>query len=447
MNRPALVMIDDDPVFLQNYRRLLEDQYQVHTAETLSTGLRLIEQHHPEVLLLDIALQRQREGLEMLPIIRGRFPHLIIVMITADERYITGKEALCRGADEHFVKTESVSELKQKLELLREGRGYNQTIQLRFAEIEAIFVSPQMQELYRKLKQIAKTDFPVLLIGESGVGKEIAAQFIHVHSARGQASFVSVNCASIPESLFENEMFGHEAGAYTDARKRRMGRFEEANGGTLFLDEIEKLTISCQAALLRVIEEKRFYRLGSEREIGVDVRVIAAGTEALLERLESGEFLKELYYRICCEQFRIPPLRERREDIIPLARFFLKKHQSSQGKDKYFTEQALRLLKNGYWEGNIRELEHTVSRAIIRSGKRRDIRPIDLELEMETSPIVPYNQAKDRAMQEFRRDYVSRLLTHYRGNISAAARASGLSRQGLKKMMEELGLDINDYKA
>ncbi len=445
IHKPQLVMIDDDPVFLKGYHNLLQDQYQVFEALTISEGIKIIEAQHPEVLLLDIALKREKEGLEVLPILRDRFPELKIVVVTNQDSHLIAKEALSRGAHEYFVKSDQLIVLRMILEnLLVENDITNHCNSFSVGKLEMMLVSSVMKDLFHQLKHFAATDFSILITGKSGVGKELAARFLHEHSDRKDKPFIAVNCAALPDTLFINEMFGHEQGAYTDARNVQIGKLIQANGGTLFLDEIGFLSRDSQAALLRVLEEKRFQSLGSSRFLDVDVRFLAATSANLKEKLQNGEFLSELYYRIADEEIRIPPLREREDDILPLANFFLKEIQEKEkiGK-KRFTDQTLLVLKSYHWPGNIRELRKVIRRAVIRSYGRPNIRVDDLGIfDDATNRHLPYEYAREQALREFQRAYFKPLIVKNNGNLSAVAEAAGISRQGLHKILKELRLDL-----
>jgi len=438
MKKPAILMIDDDPVFLEGYASLLGHDYQVHGATDAATGLRLIEKVQPMALLLDITLKTEKEGLAVLPRFKKQFPQLPIVVVTNWDSHLIFREALALGADDFFVKSDHVQNLYSILK--------NLLVRNQVAEEEAnefpIAYSHAFRQVLRDARKVARSQCNVLIAGETGVGKEVVARFIHQHSPRRNGPFVAVNCGAVVESLLASELFGHERGAFTGAYHTKVGKFEVASGGTLFLDEIEELPIACQPALLRVLQDREIERLGGTRKIPVDVRIIAATQSELKELIAKGRFREDLYQRLAVYPIHIPPLRQREDDIVPLCHYFLhdflKKHKTCE---KRLTQSALIMLTTYPWPGNVRELQNVLERAVIRS-EGRDIRPADLLLEDFPAEAgnLPYDLAKMRVVMEFQRNYIKAALCRHRGNISLTARDIGVSRQGLMKMMRDLHL-------
>jgi two-component system response regulator HydG len=304
--------------------------------------------------------------------------------------------------------------------------------------------SPAMKRLLALIGQLAATDATVLLQGESGTGKELIARTLHARSPRGRGPFVAINCAAIPEALLESELFGHERGAFTGAAHRKPGRIEVAHGGTLFLDEVAELAPTCQAKVLRVLQERQVDRLGGVHPLPVDVRVIAASNAALKELVEHQRFREDLYYRLNVITLRVPPLRERLEDVLPLAQFFVRQHAERAGRVVHgFAAQAVEALRAHAWDGNVRELDNRVLRAVILAAGP-EIEPDDLELpadghcragvlEAEASP-------KSTTLAEIARDHLVAALERCGGRRSVAAKMLGIDRSTLWRRLRRYGL-------
>ena len=449
MNKLSILMIDDDPVFIQSYAAFLNDEYQVIGAADIPAGIKCIEKQCPAVLLLDISFKAEREGLAALPHIKKEFPHLPIVIVTNWDSHLICKEALTLGADDFFVKSDNVSQLKVILQnLLVRGqkpalggqRGVEEPDEFPVAQ-SAVF--KHVLNEARKVSRCYSTS--VLVTGETGVGKEVVAEYIHKQSQRRSGPFIAVNCGSLPATLIESELFGHEKGAFTGALHQKKGRFEMADGGTIFLDEIEDMPLQSQPALLRVLEGKAFERLGGTQSLTVNVRIIAATQSDLKERVEKGAFREDLRYRLSVYPIHIPPLRQREDDVLPLCHYFLKDFQEKNrtGK-KRLSQSTLLMLKNYNWPGNVRELRNVIERAVVRS-EGVEIRPADFLLQdVSDTPIaLPYDSAKSRAVREFQKNYIKSALCRNKGNISVAAKEIGISRQALTKIVQELHLDVN----
>jgi len=439
MKKPSILMIDDDNVFIKGYTSLLKDEYKVYSAHDLANGLKLIEKFHPVVLLLDISLKTEKEGLAALPEIKKRFPYILIVIVTNWDSHLIFKEALYLGADDFFVKSDNVQNLKTIIKnlLYHDNNVIDSNIHV------PVSYSLAFKQILAEAEKVARTNCTILITGETGVGKEEVAKYIHKCSMRCGGPFVTVNCSSIPETLFESEMFGYEKGAFTGALNNKKGKFELADKGTIFLDEIEELSLQVQPKLLRVLQEQEIERVGSIKKIPIDVRVIAAAQNDLKTLVEEGKFREDLYYRIAVYPIYIPPLREREEDIIPLCNYFIKHFQEKHrlGK-KRITQSAITMMTSYHWPGNVRELKNSIERAVIMS-KGSEIRPSDFQLQdvpNDEIEYLSYNSAKAIAINKFRRDYIKRELYRNKGNISLTAKKIGISRQALTKMMKDLNL-------
>jgi len=294
--------------------------------------------------------------------------------------------------------------------------------------------SPQMKQVLSMVKKICSSDATVLITGETGTGKELIASALHFNSPRRRRAFVKVNCAALHETLLESELFGHEKGAFTGAYKRRIGRFEQANGGTIFLDEIGDMSLSIQAKVLRVIQEKEFERLGGERTIKVDVRLLVATNKDLRALIEEGKFREDLYYRINVVHIHIPPLRERREDIMPLAEFFLKRFSTS--KHIKLSPGAVRLLLNYPWPGNVRELENVIERAVLMAeGDIIDEKDLSIEYDLFPSII-----RKGIRLKEAERELIIQALERSNWIQKEAARLLGISKRAIHYKIKKYGI-------
>ena len=298
--------------------------------------------------------------------------------------------------------------------------------------------SPQMQEVFTKIRKVATSDVPVLILGESGTGKELAARAIHQLGSIKRSSFIAINCGAIPKDLLESELFGYEKGAFTGANAQRKGRIESAQGGTLFLDEIGNLPLDLQVKLLRFLQEHRLVRVGGREEINVDARIISATNSDLNEAMTEGRFRDDLYYRLGVVIISLPPLREREGDIPVLAKALLAKFAAGVGKKvKGFTTQALTALESNSWPGNVRELENRIKRAVIMADGSK-LTPADLELE--AVPTRYQGLGLKDAREVLERELVQRALKKHDGNITQTAAELGISRPTLYELMEKLGI-------
>ncbi len=345
--------------------------YRVDTADSGEAALKLLETRSFEIGLFDMKMSGIT-GLELFTRAHAKDPEMQVIMITAFGNMESAVAALRAGVYHYISKPVNLEELQELIRqagerhyLLAENRALKAELEA-IAAPEVIGVSATLKSLLSEVARVAPTAATVLVTGESGTGKELVARTIHRLSPRRDARFVAVSCAAIPETLLESELFGHEKGAFTGAEKRRQGRFELANGGTLLLDEIGELPLSMQVKLLRLLEERKFERLGGEEEISADVRLIAATNRSLPDEVKAGRFREDLYFRINVVHLRIPPLRERREDIMPLVEHFFKLNSTRLNRPmKKITAAARDLLMAHDWPGNVRELANVIERAIV----------------------------------------------------------------------------------
>jgi len=368
-----------------------------------------------------------------------------VIVVTGHDEKEHALQATSQGAYDFFCKPVQIDELKIVLrrafylsQLEREHRDLQQL--LAHESFEGMLgTSPQMQEVFTMIRKVATTDAPVLIVGENGTGKELAARAIHGQGTRREHPFVAINCGAIPETLLESELFGHEKGAFTGAHIQRKGRIEAAHGGTLFLDEIGELTPALQVKLLRFLQEHRIERVGGREEIFIDSRMIAATNTDLEQGMREGRFREDLYYRLGVVVLSLPPLRDREGDIPLFANALLHRYAAeSKKKITGFAPKALRALETHSWPGNVRELENRIKRAVIMA-EGSNVTPEDLEL------ISPYAKYESRGLREARkaleRDLVQRSLARNKGSITKAAAELGLSRPTLYELMERLGIE------
>ncbi len=421
----------------------------VLAAEDGRTALSLLLQEEPDAALLDIRMPGL-DGLEVLRRAREGGSDTAVIIMTAQGDSSAAIEAMKSGAFDYVAKPIDFDALLPQLRRAIQHRRLAQNAAREAREsVEPaspapamIGHSPAMQEVYKRIGQVATSEATVLVRGESGTGKELVVNAIHHNSSRAQGPLVKVNCASIPESLLESELFGHEKGAFTNALFRRIGRFEEANHGTLFLDEVGELAPALQAKLLRAVQERTIERLGSNVPIKVDLRLITATARNLEEAVSEGRFREDLYYRLNVVTITLPPLRERRQDIPLLVDFFL--HRS--GRQVTITPGALQKLCGYHWPGNVRELENTVERArVLAPGGIIDDAEIQLQQRPESGGAhwtdgVPLEEGWKKCLSAVERSLIERAMVLAGGNKSKAAELLGIHRRFLYEKLREFGL-------
>ena len=371
--KSSVLIVDDEQSMVEMLRLFFEgEDFLVDTARSVGEARNQVAERNFDLVLCDI-LMPDGNGLDLLRQIKEKSPRTAVIMMTAYASPKSAIEAMKLGAYNYVSKPFDVDELRaqaqgalEKTGLEQENVYLKQQLEQRFGFSNIIGRSPRMQEIFSLIERVAKTTSTVLVRGESGTGKELIARAVHQASPRAEARFLSINCGAMPESLLESELFGHERGAFTGAVREKKGLFHEADRGTLFLDEIGEMTPSMQVKLLRALQDKRIRRVGGSQEDTVDVRIIAATNRDLAERIESGDFREDLYYRINVIPIHLPPLRQRREDIPLLVDFFIKKFSESMGLDgpKPISTEALKALEQYEWPGNVRELENTIERAL-----------------------------------------------------------------------------------
>lgn len=447
----SVLVVDDQPDIVEALRLLLKGQgFEVESAQSPAGALAILERRDFDAMLLDMNFTRDttsgREGLDLLGELRTLEPDLPVIVMTAWGSIDNAVEAMRRGARDYIEKpwdnARLTSVLNTQIEL---GRALRRTRRLESENSllrkdsfpSMVAESPRMQPVLELMERVGPSDANVLVTGEHGTGKELVAQWLHSSSPRAQRSFVPVNMGGLSEGIFESELFGHVKGAFTDAKTDRIGRFELADGGTIFLDEIGNVSLASQSKLLRVLQTGEVERVGSSKARKIDARVLSA-TNAVLDRAVSeGRFREDLLFRLNTIEIRLPPLRERRDDISPLATHFLRRHAARYGKKlSGFDASAMRLLLDHGWPGNIRELDHTIERAVLMSTTG-SIRPADLSLKSGTAGGT---RIEELTLEEVEKTLIQKALARFDGNVSQAAKALGLSRSALYRRIATYGL-------
>ena len=369
----SILVVDDEQHIRQTLQAILErKKYKVTVADDGKAALEIVRQQPIDLILTDLKMPRM-DGLQLLKAAKRLAPEIEVILITAYGEVGTAVEAMRNGAFHFITKPPNRSQILltvaralEKRALVLENQAYRDQLAAAHHGERIIGHSTVMQKLIAEVEKIAPSDSTVLILGQTGTGKEVIADAIHAASPRCDKAMVKINCAAIPEDLLESDLFGHERGAFTDAKKRKLGRFELANGGTLFLDEIGDMSIPLQSKLLRVIQEGEFERVGSTETIRVDVRLIAATNKDLAAAVEAGEFREDLFYRLKVMTLELPPLRERREDVPLLANHFITKYSEKSRKPiRGIAREAVDALKRYDWPGNVRELENVIERAVV----------------------------------------------------------------------------------
>lgn len=451
----TVLVIDDERSILQSLKGILSDEgYQVSLAENGKVGMEILEHEVPDLVLLDIAMPGM-DGIGVLSKIKAIFPFVPVIIMTGHGSIDMAVKAIKMGSYDFLEKPLEMDKLlltvKNAIDfgnLQRENLLLKQKIEKQHAFIGN---SPVIQILRRQIEQVAPTDAWILIYGENGSGKEVVAHEIHRLSQRRKRPFVEVNCAAIPEELIESELFGHEKGAFTGATSSKRGKFDMANEGTLFLDEIGDMSLKTQAKILRILEEQRFERVGGNKTIQVNVRVIAATNKNLEEEMKRGTFREDLYFRLNVIPFTVPPLRERGKDILLLAEYFLKEFTENRGKkQKILNDEAKTALMHYPWPGNVRELKNTMERLSIMVPSDvitlQDLPPEMLSRRVEAPADVDEaffaSATIKEAVSQFERSYIIEKLRENEGNISRTAEKIGIARRNLTHKIKSYNINI-----
>jgi DNA-binding NtrC family response regulator len=462
MDRARVLVVDDKENILKLFARILGDAYEVTSAADGGRAISLIGAQEFDVIVTDLRMPGA-DGFEVLRAAKARAPDTEVVMMTAYATVQDAVSAMKEGAYDYLQKPFDPDDAALVVARALERRRLRaQAASLR-RELEGVYSfhslvgkSAPMKDVYQLLEHASKLDITVLLNGETGTGKELAARAIHYHSARKERRFVPVNCGALPAELVESELFGHARGAFTGAVGAKPGLFEEAEGGTIFLDEIGELPLAIQVKLNRVLQEKEIRRVGDNRPTQVDVRVIAATHRDLKAEVAAGRFREDLFYRVNVFPVVLPALRDRREDIPLLTTHFLEKHVSALRKEITGVEaDALRALTGYPWPGNVRELENAIERAVaVAKGPTIELRdlPPDVKgtqegaIPGEVLARMPYREAVDLARDRVSRDYLSVLMREHEGNVTHAAQRAGMERESLHRLLKRYGVRSDDFK-
>jgi len=449
---PARVLlIDDDAGIRESMKMALEYQkYEYFAAASGEEGLALLQRVSPDIVFLDIKMPGM-DGMETLSRIKAVDETVPVVMISAHGSAPVGMDARNRGAVDFIEKPfgpdrilVTIQNVLDRTRLIDENRSLRRAAEVRH---QMVGESPALRQVWDAVKRAAPTNATVLLVGESGVGKELVARSIHRNSLRSRERFIQVNCAAIPEELIESELFGHEKGSFTGATEKQIGKFEQADRGTIFLDEVGDMSAKTQAKVLRVLQEGEVERLGSARTIKVDVRVIAATNKDLEQEIEKGTFREDLYFRLSVIPIRVPPLRDRRDDIPALVRHFADLFSRDNNRRlQRFSPAALEYLQKARWKGNVRELKNTVERLIIMTpGEAIDVDDLRDIVRLESkAPIVDNEKERPGTLREFKesaeRAFLVDKLRENSWNISKTAEVIGTPRSNLYKKLEQYGI-------
>ena len=446
MTKPRLLIVDDDEAIRTQLKWALESEYDLAIAADRAEATTLFRQKQPATTLLDLGLPPEpnncKEGLAALEEMLAIDPTAKVVILSGQSERENAIKAIGAGAYDFLPKPIEPDILKLLLrrcinvvQLEREYRELQKSAPIQGFE-KMLGASTKMEQVFAAIRKVASTNAPVLLLGESGTGKELAALAIHERSPRSKGPFVPINCSGIPETLLESELFGHEKGAFTGAHMQRQGLIESAADGTLFLDEIGELPPSLQVKLLRFLQEQRFQRVGGRQEIKIDTRVIAATNADLKQAIAESRFREDLYFRLAVVVIKLPPLREREDDVALLAQDFLNRYAAQNGRKKMtLAADAMRALYRHQWTGNVRELQNRVKRAVIMADGRK-ITAADLELDEPTEGRATLRDAREAVEREL----VESSLRRNRGKIAAAAAELGISRPTFYELMEKLGI-------
>jgi len=451
MSKKRVLVIEDE----DKLRRVLELQlsssgYDLDLAPSGETGLRFIDR--ADLILTDLKLP-EMDGMQVLAHARQMNPSAPVVVMTAFGTIENAVEAMKRGAADFLLKPFSLDHLTAIIEkalevraLRDENRALKEELGRRYQFDNIIGHSPNMQEIFQTILRIAPSRATVLLCGESGVGKDLIARAIHYHSPRREKPFVKINCTAIPENLMESELFGYEKGAFTGANITKPGKFEQADTGTVFLDEIGDVPAAIQVKLLRILQEREFERLGSNKVRHIDVRILAATNVDLRAALEQGRFREDLYYRLNVLPLNIPSLRERKEDIPFLAKHFVDKFgRESRGEPGQLTDEGLSKLMGYHWPGNVRELENVIERSLLLSPTAT-LRGVDIKLDQSSKPKPAVSDflPEGVTLEEHEQSIIREALRRANGNKSQAARLLGLTRNALRYRLDQMGVDSSD---
>jgi DNA-binding NtrC family response regulator len=447
-----ILIIDDDPAMVSVISEICHERgHQTVAFNSGQKGIESLTTHAPQLVITDLKMDKVG-GLEILKECREVLPQTPVILITAYAKVDTALEAMKLGAYDYITKPFKVDELQLTIQRAldhqsdrREIRNLRQIVKEKYRFENIIGTSEKMQEVYNLIAKVADTDSTILIQGESGTGKELVARALHFNSVRQHQPFVAINCSALPENLLESELFGHKKGAFTGAVQDKMGLFEEAEMGTIFLDEVNSMALSLQTKLLRVLQERQIRRVGDTKSVPINVRVLAATNEPLLDKTKNGNFREDLYYRLCVIPIEMPALRERVDDIPLLVSHFLQKNAGQTGTEtKKIDQKAIDSLQAYRWPGNVRELENAVERACALCDEGT-IQPHDLPpqvLRQGGAPIpsgtssLPVGRTLDDYIRDQERAFIDETIKYNGGNREKAAKMLGISMATLYRKLE-----------
>lgn len=460
----TILIIDDEEQILKSIGELLRrSNYVCITAKTAAEGLARIQKERPMVVITDLKMEKDRSGIEVLEQAKAIDPDVVVILYTAHGDVTVTRDAFIKGAFDFIPKVVQthhdilvpVERAFKYARIIRENQSLKSQLSLDndTGFYGAVTASRKMIDLFEQVKRVAQTNANVLITGETGTGKEVIARGIHHYSKRAEESFVPVVISALPESLLEGELFGHVKGAFTNATVDKAGLFEAANLGTIFLDEIGEVPIHTQPKLLRVLQERKVRRIGSVKERDIDLRIVSATNKDPLVLIEQGKLREDLYFRLNVVHVEIPPLRERREDIPVLAYHFLKKFRNNGLVEvEKLSPEALMILQDYDWPGNIRQLQNAIESAIavatLPEIRAEDLpaplRPNQRRVFVDASADLDFKTAKDQLVRTFERQYLVDLLKKHNNNISKVATEAGLNRKSIYRMLEDLQIIIRN---
>lgn len=452
--KPVLLIVDDEKPTRDGLRAALEERYDTYVAEDADAAMKLLEEQHFDVLLTDFRLPNE-DGMRLIVRAKALARPPVCILMTAYGSEELAVEAMKRGADDYIAKGRmQIDELElrinralQRHSLEAENFTLRQQLDDKFGLTQVIGKSPAMQEMIEMVQQVAPSKATILITGESGTGKELIAKAIHQLSPRAKQPLVTVHCAALSATLLESELFGHEKGAFTGAHERRIGRFEQADGGTLFLDEIAEIDQTVQVKLLRVLGERSFERVGSNKTLTVDVRLVTATNKRLEEQVGAGNFREDLFFRLRVVEISLPPLRERGGDITLLAHAFLRELAKENGKAiEGFSPEVMEALASYPWPGNVRELRTSIEHAVVLSrGDRITIRDLPQTVRQKGSSLgkglAGGLAGNDLTVKEAEKQLIIRALKGTGGNRTLAAKKIGMSRRTLHRKLRTYHLE------
>ncbi len=469
---PILLVVDDEPGILLAFRRAYRGTgLEVLTAEAPPEGLALAREHHPDVIVLDMQLPGA-SGLDLFQQLRALDARTPVIFITGKSTTETAIEAMKQGAYDYLFKPVELAQLRQVIDraVALSRLAHVPAVVAEEGEVDEradaiIGRCPAMLEVYKAIGRVAPQDVTALIQGETGTGKELVARAIYQHSRRSAAPFLTINCAAIPETLLESELFGHEKGAFTGADRRRIGKFEQSNGGTIFLDEVGDMTPLTQAKTLRLLQEQKFERLGGNETVTTDVRILAATNQDLGTLVAQGKFRQDLFYRLSVFTIRLPPLRERGEDLAILVQHYLRRFNRELGKEvSAIAPEALDVFRQYPWPGNVRELQSALKQALLHATGSVLMRDF-LSESLTKADATPASEAAEdglsmaqfidarlsagsedlyaESLRRLERMLVTKVLQYTAGNQVQAARILGITRGSLRNKVRELGITIS----